>query len=193
MMWSCNMDTSLRRKGYGCKFRRLSIMLFLAVWCFWPLILSCLPGCVLTTVFIGLAEYKAFVQYAASHSRFTWTFLCDHTFFIYFMRTSPVAHMPVTNNINFSLCPMIYCGLCDVNQYKAPSLLSKSMISTILIRTERWPSPVEGDCLESSCGGNSTGGSNPPLSAKLFIKQKENRPWIKKRLLSCLSSHFSFY
>jgi tRNA(adenine34) deaminase len=31
--------------------------------------------------------------------------------------------------------------------------------------TERWPSPVEGACLESRCGGNSTGGSNPSLSA----------------------------
>ena len=30
---------------------------------------------------------------------------------------------------------------------------------------ERWPSPVEGACLESRCGGNSTGGSNPSLSA----------------------------
>jgi tRNA(adenine34) deaminase len=31
--------------------------------------------------------------------------------------------------------------------------------------TERWPSTVEGACLESRCGGNSTGGSNPSLSA----------------------------
>ena len=31
--------------------------------------------------------------------------------------------------------------------------------------TERWPSSVEGACLESRCGGNSTGGSNPSLSA----------------------------
>lgn len=30
---------------------------------------------------------------------------------------------------------------------------------------ERWPSPAEGACLESRCGGNSTGGSNPSLSA----------------------------
>lgn len=33
-------------------------------------------------------------------------------------------------------------------------------------RSERWPSPVDGACLESRCGGNSTGGSNPSLSAR---------------------------